>query len=68
VIVKPWKFNLGTNHLSCIPIGEDAGNLDDSLLDAHLFAIQMVNDYFTYINQYFIIGVAPPVFTIAQNK
>jgi len=47
--VKPGKFNSGLDHLFCILSGEDAGNLDDSLLDAHLFAVKMVDDYFADI-------------------
>jgi hypothetical protein len=39
VIVKPRKFNSRLDHLSHILSGEDAKNLDDSLPDAHLFAI-----------------------------
>jgi hypothetical protein len=39
VIVKLGKFNTGPDHLSCILIGEDAGNMDDSLPDAHLFVV-----------------------------
>jgi hypothetical protein len=49
VIVKLGKFNLGPDHLSCILSGEDAGNLDDSLPDVHLFVVQMVDDHFSDI-------------------
>jgi hypothetical protein len=68
VIVKPGNFNSGPDHLSHILSGEDAGNLDDSLPDAHLFAIQMVDDYFAEIVQFFSTGVAPSDFTVAQKK
>jgi hypothetical protein len=47
VVVKPGKLNVGPDHLSCILLGEDAGNLDDILLDAQLFAFKMVDDYFS---------------------
>jgi hypothetical protein len=47
---------------------EDVGNLDDSLLDVHLFAIQMVDDYFVEIVHFFDTGVAPSNFTVAQKK
>jgi hypothetical protein len=49
VIVKPRKFNLGLDNLSCILLGEDAGNLDDNLPDVHLFEIKVVDDYFADI-------------------
>jgi hypothetical protein len=68
VIVKPGKLNSGPDHLSHILTGEDAGNLDDSLPDAHLFVVQMVDDYFTDIVQFLSTGVAPPNFTTAQKK
>jgi hypothetical protein len=68
VIVKPGKLNIGPDHLSCILIGEDAGNMDDSLPYAHLFTVHMVDDYFADIVQFLSTGVAPPDFTIAQKK
>jgi 4-alpha-glucanotransferase len=35
--VKPGKLNTRSHHLSCIVIGEDVGNVDDSIPDVHLF-------------------------------
>jgi hypothetical protein len=35
---------VGPNNLLCILLGEDAGNLDEILLDAQLFAVNMVDD------------------------
>jgi hypothetical protein len=52
VIVKLGKLNAGPNHLSRILIGEDAGNLDDSLTDVHLFSVQMVDDHFEEIVEF----------------
>jgi hypothetical protein len=46
LIVKPRKLNLGPNHLSHILLGKDIGNSDYSLPDAHLFVVQMVDEYF----------------------
>jgi hypothetical protein len=54
--------------LSHILTGGDAGNVDDSLPYAHLFAVQLVDDYFAYIVQFLSTGVAPPKFTIAHKK
>jgi len=59
VIVKLEKLNAGPNHLSQILIGEDPGNCDDNFLDAQLFAVKMVDDYFTNIMEFLHIGVAP---------
>jgi len=43
VIVKPGKLNVGPDHLSWLESGEEGGNLDDNLPNAHLFAIRMVD-------------------------
>jgi hypothetical protein len=37
-------MNAGPYHLSCILTGEEARNVDDSLPDENLFAIEMVDD------------------------
>jgi hypothetical protein len=65
VIVKPGKLNTGPDHLLRILTEEDAGNLDDNLPDAHLFVVQMVDDYFADIVQFLSTRVSPPDFTIA---
>jgi len=67
-IIKLGKLNAGPDHLSCILLGEDAGNMDDSLMDVHLFSFQMVEDYFIYIVQFFSTGMAPLDMTVAQKK
>jgi hypothetical protein len=46
-IVNPGKLNERPSHFSWIMIGEDEGNLDYSLPDAHLFSVQMVDDHFS---------------------
>jgi hypothetical protein len=48
--------------------GEDVGNLDDILSDAHLFAVNMVDDYFTDIVQFVSTGMALSDMTISQKK
>jgi hypothetical protein len=57
--VKPEKLNVGTNHLLRILSGEYASNLDDNFLDAQLFAVKMVDDYFSDIVQFLSIGMDP---------
>jgi hypothetical protein len=52
VVSKPKKLNVGLDHLSCILSGEDVGNLDESLPDAQLFSVKMVDDYFSDIVQF----------------
>ena len=46
IIVKAGRLNLGPDHLLRLETGEEPTNLDESLPDAELFAIQMVDDYF----------------------
>ena len=66
--MKPRKFNSGPDHLLHILPGEDAGNVDESLPNMHLFTIQMVDDYFADTVQLLSTGVTPLEFTIAQKK
>jgi hypothetical protein len=44
------------------------GNLHDSLPNSHLFIVQMVDDYFSYIVHLLSTGLTPPKFTVAQKK
>jgi hypothetical protein len=47
--VKPGKLNEGPDHLSHTISREDAGNIDENFPDAQLFAVNMVDDYFSNI-------------------
>lgn len=64
-IVKPSKLNASPNHLSRLEFGEEGGNLDDSLLDAQVFSIRLVYDYFWDVIQFFNTRVAPAEYTDA---
>lgn len=44
VIVKLGKLNARPDHLSRLESGEEGGNLDDSLPDARLFSIRMLDE------------------------
>jgi hypothetical protein len=59
VVVKPRKVNGGPDHLSCILSGEYEGNIDDRFLDARLFVVKMVDDYFVDIVQFQSTGMTP---------
>jgi hypothetical protein len=59
VIVKPGKLNAGLEHLSRVTNGEEPMNLEDNFPNAHLFSIQIVDDYFAEIIQYLRTGTAP---------
>jgi hypothetical protein len=66
--VKPWKLNVGPDHLSYILLEEDAGNLDDSFSEAHLFAVMMVYDYFSNIVQFLKTCMTTSEIIVAQKK
>ena len=68
VVVKLGKLNVGPYHLSHILSGEDACNLDDNFLDAQLFVVNMVDDYFSDIVQFLSIGMAPSKMIVVQKK
>jgi hypothetical protein len=68
VIVKPGKLTAGPDHLLHILSGKDVGNLDDSFPDAQLFAVRMVDEYFSNIVQFLNTGMAPSEMTVAQKK
>ena len=59
IIVKPGRLNLGPDHLLRLKSREDPTSLDESLPDAQLFSIQMVDDYFQDIFQY-LSTIFPP--------
>ena len=68
IIVKPGRLNLGPDHLSRLESGEEPTSLDESLPDAQLFAIQMIDEYFQYIVQYLSTGFPPAVMTTQRKK
>jgi hypothetical protein len=68
VVVKLEKLNVGTDHLSWVLIGEDVGNLYDSFLDAQLFIVMMVDDYFMDIMKFLHTSVVPSDMMVAQKK
>jgi hypothetical protein len=52
VIVKPGKLNAGPNHLLRVTKGELPTNLEDSILDAQLFSVQLDDEYLANIIEY----------------
>jgi hypothetical protein len=51
VIVKLGKLNARPDQLSRVTNGEEPTSLEDNFLDAQLFLVQIVDDYFTDIIQ-----------------
>jgi len=68
VIVKLGKLNAGPDHLSRFTNGEEPTNLEENFLDAQLFSIQIVDEYFTDIIQYLIRGTALQEYSTVQKK
>ena len=68
IIVKPGRLNFGPDHLSRLESREEPTSLDESLLDAQLFSIQMVDDYCQDIVQFLSTGFAPSEMTTQQKK
>jgi len=52
VVVKPGRLNAGPDHLSIITNGEEPSNLEDNFLDAQLFSVQFVDEYFANIIEF----------------
>jgi hypothetical protein len=46
VLMKPVRLNAGPNHLSRITNGEEPSSLEDNVLDAQFFSVQIANEYF----------------------
>jgi hypothetical protein len=62
VIVKLGKLNVEHGHLSRITNGEEPTNLEEKFPDAHLFSVQLVDEYFADIIQYMSIETTPQEF------
>ena len=68
IIVKPGRLNVGPDHLFRIELGEELSSLEDCLLDAQLFSIQIVDDHFQDIIQFLTTKTTPKPYTMKQKK
>jgi hypothetical protein len=59
VIVKTRILNAGIDHLSRTTNGEEPSNLEDNFLDALLFSVQIVDEYFADIIEFFSTLFSP---------
>jgi len=64
VIVKPRQLNAGSDHLSCIEIGEEPTNLEEWFPNAQLFMMHIVDSHFAKIIHFLTIGMVPKGYTI----
>ena len=68
IIVKPGRLNAGPDHLSRLESGEEPISLEECLLNAQLFSIQIVDDQFQDIIQFLTTWEAPEPYTTQQKK
>ena len=68
IIVKLGRLNVGPDHLSRLESGEEPTDLEDSLPDAQLFSIQIIDDYFVDIIEFLTAGSAPAEYSEKQRK
>ena len=59
IIVNPRKLNARPDHLSMLETGEEPTKLEDNILDAQLFAIQIMDDYFKENIEFLTTGTMP---------
>lgn len=64
VIVKPRRLNAGPDHLSKLESGEEPISLEECLLDAQLFSIQIADDQFQDIIHFMATRVALEPYTM----
>jgi hypothetical protein len=65
--VKPGRLNAGLDHLFMITNGEEPSNLEDKFLDAQLFSVQIVDEYFANIIEFLSTCFAPRDFSTVQK-
>jgi hypothetical protein len=65
VVVNPGRLNAGPDHLSRITNGEEPGNSEEKLPDAQFLLVQIDDEYFVDIINFFSTGFAPKEFNTA---
>ena len=68
IVVKPGWLNAVLDHLSRIENGEEPTNIDDGLLDAQLFWVDIADDHYASIIQFLSTGVSLEDMSISQKK
>ena len=66
--MKLSHLNVGLGHLSRIETGEEPTNIEDMLLDAQLFRVDMVDDYYEQIIYFLETGTIPEELTVNQKN
>ena len=68
MLVKTRKHNVGLDHLSNLEFGEVGEILEDELLDAQHFWVDIVPNLFIERASFIMIGKAPDDYTLAQQR
>ena len=66
--MKLSHLNGFPDQLSWIETGEEPTNNEDGLLDAQLFRVEMVDDYYEQIVQFLVTRTTLKELTISQKK
>ena len=66
--MNPSRLNVGLDHLSRIETCEEPTNIEDDLPDVQLFRINMVDEYYDQIIQFFPTGTTTKDLTTSEKK
>lgn len=61
-------MNVEPDHLSILETSEDPTNIQDNLLDSHLFSIRVTDEHFVEIIHFVTTRMAPSEYTTQQKK
>ena len=64
IIVKPGRLSARPDHLSRLESGEEPTSFEDSLPDAQLFSVQIVDDYFKDIIIFLTTGTVSTEYSV----
>jgi hypothetical protein len=65
VVVKPGRLSAWPDYLSRITSGEEPRSLEENFLDAQLFSVQISDEYFSNMIDFFSTGFSPKEYNIA---
>jgi hypothetical protein len=68
VVVNPGRLNARPDHLFKITNGEEPSILEDNILDAQLFQVHIVDEYFADIIEFLSTRFSPKEYNTAQKN
>ena len=66
--MKSRQLNVGPDHLSRLESGEEPASLEDQLPETQLFSIQVIDDHFKDIVDFFTTSTASADYSAKQKK